>query len=1252
MTPFGRNKRTARSRAVSAGAALWAAAALWSNPACNTDPTGGTLPSDPTSGTGTSDPGTVTVAGDIDKQKPVVLPATVATLAGTPVTVTLTGTDPQGDALSFQIMAPPVNGTLGPLTGVGPQAASVLYTPAAGFAGQDSFQFRANDGRHNSSTGVVNLVVGTNVVFSVNPLNGPGPLNVTGTASTLDGSPLPPGTYEWTFGGVTESGPVETHGSRTYTFSQSGVYTVALSLVLAGTSTPISCTNQQTGTSLVDVMVRPVISGHVRDPNGVGLGGVTVAGNGGGSTAVTDSSGYYEVNVPHDWTGVVTPQHSAYSFSPASGSYSGVRDDLSNQGYTATPLSSSVSGRVIDSSSNGVGGVLVSADNGGGSDTTDSQGVFSITVSGGWSGTLTPQHASYTFSPTALSASAGAAIGSLVFNATPTALTISGRVSDSNGSPVAGVQLSADNGGGSGTTNAQGDYSIGIPFDWTGTVTPQLVGTTFTPPSWSAANVTNSQTVMFNAAAAQVSISGRVVDPNGSPVASVTVSADNGGGSAVTDTQGDYSLSVSRGWSGNLTPSHAAYNFAPAAISLSSVTTPVSGQGFTATPLPGGLAISGRVSALDGSPLTSVSVVLTGTGASSGVDFTAVTASDGSYAQAVPGGWSGTVSSDANHRFEPASAAVSNLGAPSGGNDFTGFRNYYVATTGSDNGPGTLSAPFRTVHRATGTYDRHTHFGNSILQPGDTVIIRGGTYGAPGTKQVDPGLWIVTSGTATARITIKNYPGETVVIEGSEPPYGTHWHMNAMEVSADYVTIDGLTISRAQRDGFVAVDSDYLHVKNCVFDDNSSAQRQSAPYPSPYSGIRIESRTLGRSTGFVIENCVSRHNANGFATGLNYGNPDGQYYNTAQRPQPTDGLIQNCIAISNLKHPLHGDSFVFRGERLRIRNCFAADSGNDHFDFEELKDSLIEQTVALKSSYSISETKMGNGYKNRWGWNLILRNNMAISSRGRGFEDAVGSAAAGAMPPHARNCTYLNNVAFNSGNRPGDGLCCNLVGFGFTGENAIVLNNISVDNWFAMLLYDPNSARAAKAGPEHRFVNVAYADHNFWDDGHFLSWWVGAALVNEGPNTLPRDLNGNPMSGSPQLLDPYGTIDLDPDGNGVTEIQELSSIMAQARNAFSLQASSGAIDAGTHFMKTLSGGAGTAVVSVDRDPTRFFWIATNTSDSNDVIQIEGVGTVGIVSMDAVNKTITVDRSITYPAGAGVSLPWNGSHPDMGAVESP
>jgi cysteine-rich repeat protein len=67
---------------------------------------------------------------------------------------------------------------------------------------------------------------------------------------------------------------------------------------------------------------------------------------------------------------------------------------------------------------------------------------------------------------------------------------IAGNVVDGGGLPISGVNLSADNGGGSATTDASGDYVLSVPYDWTGTVTASGTGLVFAPVSRSHTNLT------------------------------------------------------------------------------------------------------------------------------------------------------------------------------------------------------------------------------------------------------------------------------------------------------------------------------------------------------------------------------------------------------------------------------------------------------------------------------------------------------------------------------------------------------------------------------------------------------------------------------------------------------------------------------------------------------------------------------------------------------------------------------------------
>jgi parallel beta-helix repeat protein len=98
---------------------------------------------------------------------------------------------------------------------------------------------------------------------------------------------------------------------------------------------------------------------------------------------------------------------------------------------------------------------------------------------------------------------------------------------------------------------------------------------------------------------------------------------------------------------------------------------------------------------------------------------------------------------------------------------------YYVAPGGSDSSPGTLAQPFATVNQ-----------GVSVLTPGDTLYLRGGTYN-------EALLNDIPSGTATAPVTISAYPGEAVTLQAPASGYGRGIDLSG---SFQYIRILNLTL--------------------------------------------------------------------------------------------------------------------------------------------------------------------------------------------------------------------------------------------------------------------------------------------------------------------------------------------------------------------------------------------------------------------------------------------------------------------------
>ncbi len=72
-------------------------------------------------------------------------------------TIILSGTDPDGDALTYTVVSIPSNGTL---SGTVP---NLIYTPNANYFGSDSFTFKVNDGTVDSAPAMVSIAI-TNIV--------------------------------------------------------------------------------------------------------------------------------------------------------------------------------------------------------------------------------------------------------------------------------------------------------------------------------------------------------------------------------------------------------------------------------------------------------------------------------------------------------------------------------------------------------------------------------------------------------------------------------------------------------------------------------------------------------------------------------------------------------------------------------------------------------------------------------------------------------------------------------------------------------------------------------------------------------------------------------------------------------------------------------------------------------------------------------------------------------------------------------
>ncbi len=223
------------------------------------------------------------------------------------------------------------------------------------------------------------------------------------------------------------------------------------------------------------------ITGQVRTSNGMGIANVTVSD--GTRTATTDATGNYTLSGVPAGSYTLTPALSGYTFIPATRSVT-VSANVSGQDFTATGQqipTYSVSGQVTH---NGTALAGVTVSDGTRTATTDATGNYTLTSVPAGSYTLTPALIGYTFTPATRSVTVSANVSGQDFTATAeqaTTYSVSGRITTSNGTGLAGVTVSTGTRGA--TTDTTGAYRItGLPAG-NYRLTASLSGYSFSPSS-------------------------------------------------------------------------------------------------------------------------------------------------------------------------------------------------------------------------------------------------------------------------------------------------------------------------------------------------------------------------------------------------------------------------------------------------------------------------------------------------------------------------------------------------------------------------------------------------------------------------------------------------------------------------------------------------------------------------------------------------------------------------------------------------
>lgn len=486
--------------------------------------------------------------------------------------------------------------------------------------------------------------------------------------------------------------------------------------------------------------------------------------------------------------------------------------------------------------------------------------------------------------------------------------------------------------------------------------------------------------------------------------------------------------------------------------------------------------------------------------------------------------------------------------------------------------------------------------GTSPREPWRTIA-RGNAMAAPGdTVHIRGGTYSESiapqrSGTETRRITFRAFGDESVTLTGV-------YHGIEMKNLA-YVTVDGIDCRETQL--YLLIDNSHdIWIRNCVFD--RSALRRGGP-----KGIRI----CNSSHHNRIQRCwIGRAGYVTVAEDSKTGLQDkGGLINIGHDVEPGDDSHYNLIEGNTLAYGSHHVMLIASSYNV-IRN--------NHFHNEPWMPHPTDPDIEYGNRC------IGGGGANSER-NLIENNRIAHAGEPPDDDGAYGIERSSRLNIYRGNELFANGTA-------GIGLHSKWHGTAsgnYVYANTFYRNGVdeSIQGFHKGGMSVQNYGGVAPRGNVIKnnifYRNVVPADR-FHTDGAFA---VGGNVSLDD-----QILAGNwKEEGDPLFVDDRSPVD---------------PLKADLPD-FRLRPGSPCIDAGVFLTHTTGEGEGREIAVVDAGYFTDGWGIVQ----GDQIQLEGSTLrLPVVDVDYEANVIRVDREVSWRQGQGVSLPYEGAGPDMGAHE--
>jgi parallel beta-helix repeat protein len=536
---------------------------------------------------------------------------------------------------------------------------------------------------------------------------------------------------------------------------------------------------------------------------------------------------------------------------------------------------------------------------------------------------------------------------------------------------------------------------------------------------------------------------------------------------------------------------------------------------------------------------------------------------------------------------------------------------YYVSKSGSDTNPGTESSPWLTIQKAADT-----------LKPGDTVLIRQGVY----PEKVIP----ARSGTEGNYITYGNYASEEVVIDAQN----------------------------GKRDACIRVDGKrYLRLIGLRLTGASGAL-----------GLRAGFHASDQSGNLLLEKITADNNRFGI---LIHG----------KNAPVSNVIIRNCTATRNTGHGI----FLYRkiyNTTVGPQNHVFSNAGEKYtFGIEIGTDYPGRKTDGARN-ITVHENEIDhNGVQGIRTWNamnVLIRKNYCHHNGATGIQIEDGSENIAVennlCEYNAQSYEYETGIWIDSTKNAvvtGNYIRRNKIGLMVTDSSRVILRrNVVVENNRG----EPHLLNAMGLNINSKTFSVAVAHNTFFRNGAAQSTKGGISMCSHPPvggvifkNNIfseakaPYDI----WMGCKDYVSDYNIIFntrnlavnwqhkklswiqyLSRSGQESHSMTEKPLFVGPGVGDFRLEKFSPGIDRGDFLTRTSGPGNGN-VLKVEN--ASFFTYGFGVI-AGDYIKVGTNKAVKITNVDYENSTIILEKSIAWSQGDGVSYPYTGSSPDMGAYE--